>query len=115
MRNPYQWVGRRVRLIRRRVGLTQAQLAEQAELSNNFIGLIERGEGHPTLQTIQRIAEALGVKLSELFVEEDAPKSTEQILKELERLFKRHDPRDAQLVLLISKSVFDHLPSRARG
>lgn len=114
MGNPYQRVGLRIRVIRRQAGLTQAQLAEKADLSDNFIGLIERGEGHPTIQTINRIAEALGVRLGELFAGEDEPRGIDQILKELERLFKHRNPSDAQLVLSISKRVFEHFPARTK-
>ena len=45
-------------------GLTQAELAEKTGLSDNFIGLIERGIKHPTLETLDKIASALEVDLS---------------------------------------------------
>ena len=102
-------------MIRRQIGLTQAKLAEEAHLSDNFIGLIERGEARPTLQTMSQIAKALGVKLGELFVEEDEPKEVDQVLKDFERLFKRRNPSDAQLVLSISKRVFEHFPARTKA
>src|SRR5258706_16022248 len=113
MKNPYQQVGKRLRLIRKQMRLTQAELAEKAELSDNFLGLIERGEGHPTLPTLGRIAGALGVKLGELFLsDEDQGKTTEQATKEIERLLNNRGLKDAQLLLSIGKKIFENFPAK---
>lgn len=44
----------------RRSLLSQAQLAEQVDLSTKYIGEIERGEANVTTQAIERIANVLG-------------------------------------------------------
>ena len=54
---------RRERLARH---LTQEALAEKAELSLNFIGNLERGEKLPSLDTMVKLADALGLKGTEL-------------------------------------------------
>lgn len=56
---------------RRRIaaGLSQETLAESAGLHPTYIGLIERGERKPTLHAGARIADALGVALSEIIRE----------------------------------------------
>jgi transcriptional regulator with XRE-family HTH domain len=41
-------------------GLTQAQLAEFADLSLKYVGEIERGEANTTLEVIERLAAAVG-------------------------------------------------------
>lgn len=46
--------------------LTQEQLAERSGLSYKFIGEVERGKGNPTLSTMERLADALGVTLAML-------------------------------------------------
>lgn len=67
--------------------MTQEQLAERAELSAKFIGEIERGRGNPALQTLARLAEALGVGLIDMLVDERPPKLTSrQILQVREAL-----------------------------
>jgi transcriptional regulator with XRE-family HTH domain len=112
MRNPYQGLGRRVRLLRRQAGFTQARLAEKADLSDNFIGLIERGKGRPTLEAISRIARALGVRLGELFAwDDDEPQTHDQVAKELRRLLRNRDLKDAQLLLALSKRIFETFPA----
>ena len=55
-----------VRRLRERRGLTQEELAEQAEVSATYIGFVERGDNVPTLTIIIQIASALGVRPSEL-------------------------------------------------
>lgn len=49
---------------RLRKGLTQSQLAEKVGTRQPVISRLERGEGNPSLETLQRIAGALNVSLS---------------------------------------------------
>ena len=41
--------------------MTQAGLAEKAEITNNFLSHIERSYSIPSLETLVRICDALGV------------------------------------------------------
>lgn len=59
-------LGKRIRKIRRATELTQAELAEKARVSTTHIGLVETGKRRVSLQTLQRIASALGIKVKEL-------------------------------------------------
>jgi transcriptional regulator with XRE-family HTH domain len=62
-----RWFGGTVRRLREERGLTQAQLAETAELSATYLGIIERGENVPTLSVILQIASALDLHPMDLF------------------------------------------------
>ena len=59
-------VGKTIRKLRKWKGLTQARLAEAADLSDNFIGYVERGVKTPSLESLERIAKALAVRLHDL-------------------------------------------------
>jgi transcriptional regulator with XRE-family HTH domain len=59
-------LGRYIRKIRKVKGLTQEQLAEKIGTSTPWIGHIETGREVPSLQMLQKIAHALGVKVKEL-------------------------------------------------
>ena len=59
-------VGAAIREERKRARLTQERLAERAGLHPNYLGRIERGEEHVSLNALQRIAKALGVRVRDL-------------------------------------------------
>jgi transcriptional regulator with XRE-family HTH domain len=63
--------GRNVKLYRSRRNWSQADLAEYANISINFLGDIERGKKWPHPDTLTKIADALEIKVYELFLEED--------------------------------------------
>ena len=56
----------RVFQLRTKVGITQAELSEKANLSIDSISSIERGERSPSFESLERIASALGVEPVEL-------------------------------------------------
>ncbi len=60
-------MGKRLRIYRLRIGLSQEKTAELAECHPTYIGQIERGEKNATLESIARITKALGIQLSQLF------------------------------------------------
>ena len=58
--------GRRVREARQRRGFTQEALAHAARLHRTHISLIERGERSVRIETIERLAIALGTQPADL-------------------------------------------------
>lgn len=48
---------------RREAGLTQKELAERTGLQQSNISRIENGNGNPSLETLNKIAQGLGKKL----------------------------------------------------
>ena len=56
-----QRFGVNVRFARQEAGLLQRELAERSSLQRSYIGDIERGNRNVTLQTVEKIAAALGV------------------------------------------------------
>ena len=58
--------GQRVRRERKLRGLSQEDLAFEAELHRTYIGSVERGERNISLINIHRIAKALKVKPKDL-------------------------------------------------
>ena len=63
--------GANMRQYRKVRGLTQAQLAEAAELSVEMIGKIERGSAAPSFETIQTVMGVLDVSAAVLFGAQD--------------------------------------------
>lgn len=59
--------GRRVAQLRSQNKVTQEQLAEMADISLDFLSLIERGLRSPSFKTLERLAIALNVSVKDLF------------------------------------------------
>ena len=59
-------LGVRISQLRMKAGMTQAKLAEMADLSIDSISRIERGNRAPSLESLASIATALGVEPSQL-------------------------------------------------
>ena len=72
-RNDTPRVGARLRSLRRERGLTIEQLAAATGLTKGFISQLERDRTAPSLSSIARICDALGVRLSTIFEREPAP------------------------------------------
>ncbi|AFK63887.1 hypothetical protein TKWG_20850 [Advenella kashmirensis WT001] len=62
-------IGRSVRTLREGRRLSQEALADLAGVSRSFLGEIERGEAVPSIETLQKLADALGEKLSFLITQ----------------------------------------------
>lgn len=59
-------IGQNVRRLRQARGLTQEQLAFEAQLDLTYVGGIERGRRNPSLLVMVRLACALGVEPADL-------------------------------------------------
>jgi transcriptional regulator with XRE-family HTH domain len=59
-------LGAAVRSTRKELGLSQEDLAVDAEVERSYLGAIERGEVNVTLMVLTRICSALHVKPSKL-------------------------------------------------
>lgn len=66
MEDVYSAVGKRVREARKRRGLTQQGLAEQAGISSTFLSLLESGGRKGSLETYHRLAAGLAIDFGDL-------------------------------------------------
>ena len=66
LRSWMDYVGGRIKCFRESAGLTQEQLAERSGLPQSHISRLERGHHSPSFVTLERIALALGIDVSEL-------------------------------------------------
>jgi transcriptional regulator with XRE-family HTH domain len=60
------FLAQRIREFRKKRGLTLEQLAERSQLTQSVLSKVENSRVTPSLAALSRIAEALGVSLSEL-------------------------------------------------
>lgn len=62
-------IGKNIRTFRNAKHLRQEDLAERAELSSNYVGMVERGEKIPSLESFIKIVNALEVSADMILTE----------------------------------------------
>ena len=89
-RKPDQYLdrlGERVRTLRHQRGMTRKALAQHADVSERYLAQLESGEGNCSIVLLRRIAQALGVALTQLVSEQPDPSPDAALFAQLmERL-----------------------------
>ena len=67
MENVRVLVGERIRNLRKERGWSQEKLGEKADLHHTYVGAVERGEKNASIDTLDKIADALGNEMVDLF------------------------------------------------
>ena len=62
--------GEHLRTLRKDRALSQADLGGLAGVNDKYLGEVERGDGNPSLEVLQRLAKALGVDVATLVGDE---------------------------------------------
>ena len=94
----YVDIGRRIRIQRRHLNLTQGELAKLIGVSPSFIGHLERGTRQASLETLVSLANILDVSVDYLL----AASLKRTTLSNLEKPFNDHqlDTKQEMLALL---------------
>ena len=96
-------IGNRLYSIRKRMGLTQAEVAEKAELSTRTYADIERGSVNMRIETVLKICNVLHITPDEILTTDDASISAKQ--QELWERLNSCSPKDKETALKLL-SVF---------
>ena len=64
-------LGRRIKQVRIDKGMSQKDLAYEADLDRSYIASVENGQRNISIVNIEKITKALGVSLSTLFRDAD--------------------------------------------
>lgn len=108
-----------VAALRKDLGLTQAQLAERAKLSMQFLAGIEQGEKAPSFDSIDEIARALGTTADVIFAAgaHDSPirPPTERLLNAVKALPRRQHAAMLEVVQVVGRMLAaEHASVRER-
>jgi transcriptional regulator with XRE-family HTH domain len=79
-------VGAAIRRLRSAQGLTLADVAERAQISQGMLSRLETGAVSPSLETLAAVAKAIGADIATLFRDLGARKSDAQLVKKGEGL-----------------------------
>src|SRR5213595_4095506 len=66
-------VGERLRAIRRSRRCTLRTVSDRSGLSESFLSQVERGQSSASIESLRRVAEALGVSMADLFEPDGVP------------------------------------------
>lgn len=98
-------INERVRLYRTSSGLSQAALAEKADLHTTYIGQIERGEKNPTIETLLKITDALAISPDEFFAHLSGFSPTASIAEECYQLLLGLSAKDQEYIRDIIQTI----------
>ena len=103
-------VRKRIKVLRVARGLTQEQLCERAAISVDAITRIESGNRIPTLPTLQKLGDALGVPMADLIDigHPEAPKQPVP-LQRMVNLLEVEDVAVQQAVLEVARAMLKAL------
>lgn len=62
----FKKLGQNLKRIREEKGMTQGDICRALDIDRGFISSIENGKRNPTLSTIKKIADVLGITVDEL-------------------------------------------------
>ena len=104
-------IGQRIRQLRESRGMTQSQLQARSRVSRSYLSRIESGQMTPSLGTLEKISEALGVGLNRFFI----PESNGEVLMEdpfiqgLRPFLRQLDWDQWQSILKRLQAISDHV------
>lgn len=103
----YKGLGERIREERRKLGLTQAQLAEAVDISDTYMGSIERGERSLTLDTLVRLVNRLGVTVDYLLAD-SVPDNDSNIMEQFKQIIDKQPMGRKQMAINVLRTIFTY-------
>ena len=118
-------IGDRLRELRKRKNLSQAEIAKRSGLVGSYISRIENSHTVPAIETLEKFARALEVPMYQLFYDGEEPSKLRTILKrkvageiawgssgkearflhKFRRLMGRIKERDRRLLMLMAQNM----------
>jgi len=101
-------IGNVIRDARNNMQMTQEQLAEAVDVTNAFIGHIERGDRSLSLTTLVGIASELNISMDYLFSDEEMTPD-KKVLNDFAQLIDGRTQKTKDAVLDIVRAALQHL------
>lgn len=104
----YKRLGKRIREERLKLNLTQAQLAETIDISDTYMGAIERGEQSPTLDTLVRLINRLGVTVDYL-LSDSVSDNDSNIMEQFRQIVDCQPMERKQMAVNVLRTFFSYI------
>lgn len=99
-------LGKNIRAVRKRRGLTQEELAELSGFSLQHVGDIERGKANPTLTCLLKLADVMSVTATDFFSPATDKEPTEEEMRQLLLEFiKKANKKNLSAFYLVYKGL----------
>lgn len=98
-------LGERIREERLSLHLTQAQLAEAVDISDTYMGAIERGERSLTLDTLVRLVNRLGVTVDYL-LSDSVTDCDSNIMEQFKQIMDCQPLERKQMAINVLRTIF---------
>lgn len=104
--NIYAFIGRRIREERKARGMTLEDVASKASMNASFLHYIEKNKKKPSLDTVGRIAGALGIPLDVLFSGAPLRKPTDDpAVRRITELVREASPKRRAAILKVVQTL----------
>ncbi len=103
----YKRLGQRIREERLRLNLTQAQLAEEINISDTYMGAIERGERSLTLDTLVRLVNRLGLTIDYL-LSDSVSDTDSNIIEQFKQIIDCQPLERKQMAVNVLRTIFSY-------
>ena len=104
-----QKIGQGIAKYRKAAGLTQEQLGAKLHVAHETVSRMERGVSMPSVNTLHRIADALGVEVEDFFAPEARDSEKARALDDLLTLLKRRRPHEIRMVNELASVALEQL------
>ena len=110
MKSMHNELGNRIRQYRLQSELSQEKLALNAGLTVSFIGDIERGIKKPSVESLEKLLDALGISFLEFFDYETEikPLADCSALEKLTLYLRSRPNADVEMIFSIAKQILEH-------
>lgn len=97
-------IGRKIKLYRNKIGITQFQLAEKLDVTPNYISAIERGVTKVSLTRLDEIAAILNISVTDLLTDCNTDSKTYGY-NEIFELTKDWTPKQKSMLIEILNTI----------
>lgn len=98
-------LGKRIKELRGKRGMSQEQLAELAGISGKYLGEVERGEVNVSVMILTKLADVVQVHLPELLALEHHA-ARQELQAEMHLMLVNADERELRLAYRLLRSIF---------
>jgi transcriptional regulator with XRE-family HTH domain/ribosomal protein L37E len=103
-------IGQRIRQLRESRGMTPSQFQAHSRVSRSYLSRIESGQMTPSIGTLEKMSEALGIGLNRFFVPETSGEALleDPFIQELRPFLRQLDSEQWQSILKRLAAISDH-------